>query len=90
MHFFRKTTDVVMALDHLRRVAADGDTLNYIGVKCALGEKTIAIMLVRSVLPLFGEQFLGGMLKDFDEFVADNLAFLLGVGNAAKLEKKAL
>src|SRR2546425_6427677 len=100
MHFFRKTTDVVMTLDHLRRVATDGDTLNYIGIKCALGEKTIAFMsatgrtrggeLVRFVLPLFREQFLGGMPKHFDEFVADDLTFLFRVSDAAKIGKKAL
>ncbi len=69
-HFLRQAADVVVALDHRRRVAADGHGLNHIGVKRALREK---LRLARPP---------GRRLEHFDEGLADDLAFPLRVRHA--------
>ena len=60
----------MVALDHRRRVAADGHGLDHIGVKRALREK---LRLARA---------LGRRLEYLDERLADDLAFSLRVGYA--------
>ena len=100
MHFLRQAPDVVMRLDHLRRIAADGNAFDHVRIKRPLREKLVAAMsatgwtrrgeFVGAVLSIFREQFLSRVLKDFDELVADDFAFLLGIGHAAELGKKAL
>ena len=78
-----------MRLDHLRRVAADGNAFDHVGIKRALGEKLVAAVFVGAVLFVFGEQFLGRVLKHFDELVADDFSFRLRIGHAAQFGKKA-
>src|SRR6266436_3108854 len=90
MHFFRKTADVVVALDDLRRISGDGNTLNHIGIERALRKKSITAVLVRVIFTILRQQFFGRVLKYFDEFVPDNLALLFRVGDAPKFEKKSL
>jgi hypothetical protein len=41
MHFLGQPTNIVVRLDDVCRIAADGNTLNHIRVKRALREKTI-------------------------------------------------
>ena len=52
-----------MALDHVRRIAADGDALDHVGVKRALGEKAIPAVLVAPFGSILGEQFLRRVLE---------------------------
>src|SRR5205807_8568895 len=40
VHFFRQTADVVMSLDHCRRISADRNALDHVRIKRSLGEKT--------------------------------------------------
>ena len=41
MHFLRQPADVVMTLDHVRWISADGHAFDHIGIERALGEKSI-------------------------------------------------
>ena len=76
MHFFRQPADVVMALDHVRGIAADRDALDHVGVKRALREKLDSRRVRgRSTSRSSVEQFLSRVFKYADEFVADNFSF---------------
>ncbi len=90
MHFLRQPADVVMALDHLRRIALDRDTLDHIWIKRALREKFVTAVFARAVSTIFFKQFLGRVLKYFNEFVADDLAFLFRIGYAFERAEEAL
>src|SRR5438552_17925104 len=71
-----------MALDHLRRIALDRNALYHIRVKRALREKFVTALFARAVSAVFFQQFPGRVLKYFNEFVADDLAFLPRIGDA--------
>ena len=81
-----------MTFDHLRRIALDRNALDHIRVKGALREKFVTAVsatgqtrcgeFARAVLAVFFEQFPGRVLKYFNEFAADDLAFLLRIGHA--------
>ena len=91
MHFLRQPADVVMALDHLRRIAADGDALDHVGIKRALREK----LVTRCWSPAIrcrssASNSSVACLKDSDEFVADDLSFLLRIGDAASFRQETL
>ncbi len=43
-----------------------------------------------AVLSVFRQQFLSRVLKDFDEFVSNDLSFLFGVGHTFEQSEKAL
>ncbi len=92
MHFLRQPADVVMTLDHVRRVAADCDTFDHVGIERSLREKTIAAVFGSCGLPIllvFGREApRSACFEDGDEFVADNFSFLFRIGNAAKFFKK--
>src|ERR1700719_2304071 len=90
MHFLREPADVVMALDYLRGIAADGNAFDHVGIKCALREKFVAAAFVSSIMLIFGEQFFRRVLKHFNKLVADNFPFLLGIGHAAQFRKETL
>src|ERR1700737_399791 len=89
MHFFGQPADIVVRLDDVRRISADGNTLNYGGIKRSLRQKTIAGVAFRVVLPVLLQQLFGGLLKNLDELVADNFSFLLGIGDSPKFRKKS-
>ena len=44
-----------MAFDYVRRVAADGNALNHIGIKRTLSEKSVATVFVDAVLLVFSQ-----------------------------------
>ncbi len=69
-HLLRQPAHVVMALDHRRRIAADGHRLDHVRVKRALREE----------LRLAGAP--GGRLEHLDERPADDLPLPLRVGHA--------
>ena len=76
--FFGQSPDVVVAFDG---VCTAGETLaglDDVGVKCALGEE-----------PGVGDVF-GCSFEDLDEFVADDTALFLWVGDVAELEQETL
>ena len=54
VHLLRQAADIVMALDHVRRIAADGNALDHVGIKRALSEEFVATVLVRAVSSVFG------------------------------------
>src|SRR5437763_11961557 len=68
-----------MALDHLRRIAADGNALDYIGIKCTLSKESVATVLVGAVLLVFRQELLRRLLKYLNEFVADDFSFLFRI-----------
>jgi len=80
-HALGEASDVVVALDQGGGIARNGNTLDHIGVECALGQE--AVMAGICLLEIFG-----GSFEDFDEFVTDDFAFFLGVGDAFKFCKK--
>src|SRR5213592_2300847 len=90
MHCLRQPADVVMALDYLRWIAPDRYALNHIRVEGALREKFVTAVFPIAVSPVFLEQFLGCVLKYFNELVADNFAFLLRISDAAQFRQKPL
>ena len=61
----------MVALDERRRVAADWDRLDDVGIQCALCEEFSLADLA------------SGLLENIDECVANNLALCLGVSDAA-------
>ena len=71
-----------MTLDHLRGIAFDRHALDHVGIKRALREKLVAAVFARAIFAIFLKQFLSRVLKYFDEFVADDFSFLLGIGHA--------
>src|ERR1044071_6259614 len=68
-----------MALNHLRRVAADGNALDYIGIKRTLSEESVATVFVGAVLLVFCQKLLGRLLEYFDEFVTDDFPLLFRI-----------
>src|SRR5947199_5671831 len=79
-----------MALDHLGGIPLDRYALNHIRVEGALREKFVTAVFPIAVSPVFLEQFLGCVLKYFNELVADNFAFLLWISDAAQFRQKPL
>ena len=67
-----------MALDERGGIAGDGDALDHVGIERALREE----------LRLAGA--LGRRLENFDERLADDLAFALGIGDALEPRQKQL
>src|SRR5882762_4322168 len=90
MHFLWQPTDVVMTLNYLRGVAPDRYAFNHIRVERALREKFVTAVFPIVVSPVFLEQFLGGVLKYFDEFVADQLSFRFGIGHAFEQREETI
>src|SRR4030095_801821 len=100
VHFLRQSADVVMALDHLRGIALDRNALNHVRVKSSLRQEFVAPVSAtgwtrrgESVLAIFLisiEQLLGGVLKYFDEFIADQLALRFGIGHSFEQREKAI
>src|SRR6266567_1306014 len=88
MHFLRQPADVVMALDYLRGIASDRYTLNHIRIEGALREKFITTVFPIAVSSVLLEQFLGRVLKYFNELVADQFSLRFGIGHAFKQRKK--
>src|SRR6476646_3608647 len=77
-----------MALDDVSGIAADGDAFDHVWIESALGEKVVTAMSLRSVLLVFGEQLLRRVLKDFDEFIADDLPLLFRIGYPAEFAQE--
>ena len=77
-HLLRQAADVVMALDHRRRIAADGHGLDHVGIERALREE---LRLARAPRR---------RLEHLDERLADDLALALGVGHALEPPQEQL
>src|SRR5436190_17317609 len=103
MHFLGQSSDVMMAFDHLRGIALDRHALNHIRIKRALRQKFVAAPpacrragrtrrgeFAVTVHLIFLEEFLGGMLKYFDEFIADQLSLRFGVGHSLEQFEKTI
>ena len=75
VHLLGQAADVVVALDDLAR---DVETLDAVGIDRALGE------------PLRTRLLLGLGIEDLDEVAADDLALLLGVGDASEVGEELL
>ena len=82
MHFLREPADVVMTLDHMRRIAADRDTFNYVGIQGALRQEMVPAGSTRPVRRILSEQFLGRVFENFHKLTADDLSLFLGIGDA--------
>src|SRR3954454_18050153 len=89
MHLLRQAADVVMALNDVGGIAADRDALDDVRVKRALREEAVFVAVIASGA-IFLEQLLGGLLEDVDEFVANDLPLLLGIGDALQLGEEPL
>ena len=76
LHVLGKPADVVMALDERGGIARDGHGLDHVGIQRALREE---LRFARA---------LGGGLENIDERFADDLAFALGIADAAQLGQK--
>ena len=76
--------DVVVRLDVRRAGAAAG--LDDVGVERALHEELDALAVGRGV----GDDLAPGGLEDADELAADDLALLLGVGDAGERVEEPL
>ena len=75
VHLLGQAADVVVALDDLAR---DVETLDAVGIDRALSE------------PLRTRLLLGLGIEDLDEVAADDLALLLGVGDASEVGEELL
>src|SRR4029077_5098669 len=83
MHFCGQSANVMMAFDHLRGIALDRYTLNHVRIKSSLRQEFVAAVsatgrirrgeFALAIFLIFLEQFFGGVLKYFDEFIADQL-----------------
>src|SRR6516162_3887389 len=85
IHHFGKSADVVVAFNERSRVSRDGDTLNHIRVKRALGKIVVA---ASARIRCF--KFLRRFLENADEFASDRFTLLFRVGYAAQLSQKTL
>src|SRR5262249_39828559 len=81
LHLLRQSAAVVVRLDYLRW-PADGTRFNHIGVKCSLHQEFDLALFLRDAQGFF--------FKNLNEFVADNFALLLGIGDAFEFAKKAI
>src|SRR5216117_1223026 len=90
MHSLRQPADVVMALDYLRGIAPDRYALNHVRVEGALREKFVTAVFPIAVSPVFLEQFLGSVLKYFNEFVADHFSLGFGIGHAFEQREETI
>ena len=77
LHAFGQAADVVVALDHRAR-SAHADALDHVRVERALHE------------PLDVLDLRGVLVEDLDELAADDLALLLGIGDARERVEEAL
>src|SRR6266545_2783353 len=80
----------MMTFDDLRGIALDRNALNHVRVKSALREKLVTSVLSLAISLILFEQFLGGVLKYFDEFIADQLALCFGVGHSFEQREKTI
>ncbi len=81
LHLFGQAAHVVMRLDNLRR-SAHRTRLDHIGIERTLHQPLdLAFTFLNPP---------GFPLEYFDEFVADNLALLLGIADAFELAEKAV
>src|SRR3546814_4656074 len=71
-HAFGGDADIVVALDRHARAAGEGHAFDHVGVEGALCQEVGAAELLRF------------FLEHIDEFAADELALLLGVGDAGE------
>src|SRR5438477_11378899 len=90
MHLLRQSADVMMTFDHLRGIALDRYALNHIRIKSSLRQEFVAAVFAFAIALIFLEQLLGGMLKYFDEFIADQLALRFGIGHSFEQREKAI
>src|SRR5438132_3938652 len=80
----------MMGLNHLGRVATDRDTFDDVGIKSALSKKFVTAMGAATILLILRQQLFRRVLKDFDEFVTDDFAFLLRINHPAQEGEKTL
>src|SRR5437764_566659 len=79
-----------MSLNHLCRIAGDRDAFDDIRIESTLSQKFIATMSAATILLIFGQQFFCRVLKDFDEFIADDLALLFRINDPAQEGEETL
>src|SRR5437016_13946845 len=79
-----------MALDHLGGIPLDRYALNHVRVEGALREKFVTAVFPIAVSPVFLEQFLGSVLKYFNEFVADHFSLGFGIGHAFEQREETI
>jgi len=93
----------MMTFDHLRGIALDRHALNHIRIKSSLRQEFVAAVpagrtagrirrgkFALAIFLIFLEQFLGGVLKYFDEFIADQLALGFRIGHSFEQREKAI
>src|SRR4030095_1805355 len=103
MHFLRQSANVMMTFDHLRGIALDRHALNHIRIKSALREKFVAAVpalcpaerslrgeFALAMSLVFLEQFFGGVLKYFNEFIADQLSLRFRIGHSLEQPEKTI
>src|SRR5437868_8417929 len=90
MHFFREPADVVMTLDHMRRIAADRDAFDYVGIERALSEEMIAAVFARSVRGILSEQSLGGVFENLHKLAANDFPLFFGIDDASEQSQKLI
>src|SRR5437763_5114541 len=90
MHFLRQSANVMVTFDDLRGIALDRYALNYIRIKSSLRQEFVATVFAFAIAVIFLQQFLGGVLKYFDEFIADQLALRFGIGHSFEQREKAI
>src|SRR6202030_445715 len=84
VHLLGPPADVVMALDYVRRIAADGDTFDHVGIESSLREELKLMIGFRGLLIGFGKVD-NRIFEYFDELVANNLALLLRIHYSPQL-----
>src|SRR5436190_19036506 len=90
MHLLRQSADVMMTFDHLRGIALDRYALDYIRIKSSLRQEFVATVFAFAISLIFLQQFLGGVLKYFNEFIADQLALRFGIGHSFEQREKTI
>jgi len=81
LHMLGQAAHVVVALDRGGRTAVRRKRFDDVRIKGALGEEFDLPLLLAL-------DFLDGALEDLDEFVADDLALALGIGDALELAEE--
>src|SRR4030095_1738487 len=93
----------MMTFDHLRGIALDRHALHHLRIKSALREKLVAAVSARctagrtrrgefalAISLVFFEQFFGGVLKYFNEFIADQLSLRFRIGHSLEQPEKTI
>src|SRR5690348_11720886 len=84
MHLLGQATDIVVRLDHLRRIAANRNTFDHIRIERPLREKAKFFLMIAL------RKIDNCVFEDANEFLTDDLSLLLGINDVAEILEKTL